>query len=354
MFYLLILEVDIRGTRIFFDLHSDIGDQMNDEHEIGGYFELERFSGSTYHDNAIALNCGRGCLAYLVELRRIKRIWIPDYICGSVSSLLLREGVEVLTYSIGPNMLPDSNSFSVSEDEWMLLMDYYGQLRKEDVDKALDISKGKLIVDETQGFFRYPWQGADTFYTCRKWFGVADGAYLVTADGTQLARELTRDESFDRMGFLLGRLERTASDFFDESTKNNEFFASEPARSMSLVTENLLRAVNYDEVKTKRDANWDILDNAFSDINKLSLHKPNGAFMYPLMVEDAQKIRRELIKKKIYVPCLWPDVLNFSDKESIANHFAQDILPLPLDQRYGSLEMLRVINEFKEISRKGI
>ena len=34
--------------------------------EIGGYLELERFSGSLYHDNALALSSGRACLAYLI------------------------------------------------------------------------------------------------------------------------------------------------------------------------------------------------------------------------------------------------------------------------------------------------
>lgn len=35
--------------------------------EIGGYIEFENFRGrGEYYENAIALNCGRNCLAYLL------------------------------------------------------------------------------------------------------------------------------------------------------------------------------------------------------------------------------------------------------------------------------------------------
>lgn len=140
--------------------------------EIGGYLELERFGGRPYHEGAVALNSGRGCLAYLVELRGIRTVWLPDLMCGSVPALFRREGVEVRTYPVGRDLLPDYGAFRVGGGEWMLLMDYYGQLRAADVEAALGASDGRLVVDETQGFFRAPWPGADTVYTCRKWLNL--------------------------------------------------------------------------------------------------------------------------------------------------------------------------------------
>ncbi len=307
--------------------------------EIGGYLELERFSGKPYHEEAVALNSGRGCLAYLVELREIRRMRVPDWLCASVPALLRREGVEVITYPVGFDLLPDYSAFELGADEWMLLVDYYGQLCGEDVARALTASGGRLLVDETQGFFRESWEGVDTLYTCRKWFGVADGAYLATGDGARLDRELPRDESHARMGFVLGRFERSASEFFAEATANNDLFAEEPAKFMSPITENLLRAIDYEAVKAKRDANWDVLADALSGINELELRKPDGAFMYPLMVEGAQEIRKRLIKERIYVPCLWPNVLLECTEDSPARSLSESVLPLPLDQRYGSEEM---------------
>lgn len=305
--------------------------------EIGGYLELERFSGEPYHKEAIALNSGRGCFAYLAELREIRRIWIPDLMCGSVPALFRREGVEVLTYPVGTDLLPDYAQFEVSDGEWMLLADHYGQLRGEDVFRALSASCGNLVVDESQGFFRAPWEGADTVYTCRKWFGVADGAYLATADGARLARELPRDESRGRMGFVLGRFECPASEFYAEASENNALFAGEPAKAMSPITENLLRAIDYRKARERRDSNWDVLHAALSEANGLRLRKPEGAFMYPFMTDGAQRIREKLIQERIYVPLLWPDVAGGA--EGAAGCVSRSVLPLPLDQRYGEREM---------------
>lgn len=306
--------------------------------EIGGYFELERFHGELYHKDAIALNCGRGCLSYLVALRGIESIWIPDWICGSVPALFRREGVKVKVYRVGRTMLPDYD-FSVVDGDWMLLADYYGQLRAEDVRCATAHSHGRLIVDETQGFFRAPWHDADTLYTCRKWFGVADGGYLVTADGMSLARELPRDESHARMGFVLGRFERPAGEFFSESRENNHLLSSERVKTMSPITENILRAVDYSGVAERRRENWRILADALGASNALSLDQPEVPFMYPYMTEGAQDIRRRLIEDGVFVPMLWPELPEGLPEGSLARSLSESILPLPVDQRYGEEEM---------------
>lgn len=306
--------------------------------EIGGYLELERFGGRPYHEGAVALNSGRGCLAYLVELRGMRTVWLPDLMCGSVPALFQREGVEVRTYPVGRDLLPDYGAFRVGGGEWMLLMDYYGQLTAGDVEEALGVSGGRLVVDETQGFFRTPWPGADTVYTCRKWFGVPDGGYLATSDGARLGRALPRDESHGRMGYLLGRFERPASEFFSEAGENNDLFATEPAKAMSPITENILRAVDYGAARRMRDGNWGVLESRLSGINGIGLHRPDGAFMYPLYLgERAQEVRRALIAESVYVPVLWPDVERGCGVWSV--RYAEGILPLPLDQRYGENDM---------------
>lgn len=309
---------------------------------IGGYLELERFSGESYHQNAVALNCGRGALAYEVELRGIKRVWLPDYMCDSVPNLFVREGVDVRTYTIGEDLLP-VYGFDIKDGDWMLLCDYYGQLRLEDVNCALEASNGRLIVDETQGFFRSPWEGADTCYSCRKWFGVADGGYLATGDGARLARELTRDESHGRMTHVLGRAERPSSEFYADASANNNFFANEPARLMSPITENLLRAVDYEATREARIANWSRLDAVLGGSNLLDVRRPEGPFMYPYLVEDADGVRQRMATEGVFVPTLWPNVLEDYTPDTVACRYAKDILPLPIDQRYGAEEMDRVL-----------
>ncbi len=312
--------------------------------EIGGYLELERFAGEPFHPDAIALNSGRGCLAYLIELRHIGTVWLPDFMCDSVYGLFEREGVHVRRYPINASLLPDYPSFDMKDGDWLLLMDYYGQLQPGEVDRASEVSCGNLIVDETQGFFRKPWGNADTTYTCRKWFGVPDGAYLCTKDGVRLPRDLERDESFNRMGFVVGRFERTASEFYDLASANNALFSQEPAKAMSSLTENLLNAVDYSQVLMRRRRNWAHLAQRLEVSNLLGLSEPWGPFMYPYKVDDAGDVRSRLAREGVFVPMLWPNVAVDDGVGPVAHDCASNILPLPIDQRY-DLEDMEVLVE---------
>ena len=315
---------------------------MSARREIGGYLELERFSGSMLHEGDVALNCGRACLEYLAELRGIRAVRLPDFLCSSVPNLCRRVGVEVRTYQVSEGFKPACD-FEMAEGEWLYLVDYYGQLSKADVDAAVAISGGRLIVDESQGYYRDPWEGADTLYTCRKWFGVADGAFLHTHDGRRLDRELPRAESFDKMGFVLGRFERPAGEFFAESKDNHARFADEPMAGMSALTENLLHAVDYGAAKERRLANWTALDSMLGSSNRLSLAVPEAPFMYPYMAPDAEDVRGRMAAEGVFVPTLWPNVPGDVAAGPIAIDLANDILPLPVDQRYGADDMERVL-----------
>jgi len=42
--------------------------------EIGGYIELDTYTGAMLHEKAIALNCGRGALEYLCEAKMIRKL----------------------------------------------------------------------------------------------------------------------------------------------------------------------------------------------------------------------------------------------------------------------------------------
>ena len=62
------------------------------EKEIGVYFELETFSGTEYYSNLIPLNNARNALAYVLKARKIKKIYLPHFLCDSVAKVCEREG----------------------------------------------------------------------------------------------------------------------------------------------------------------------------------------------------------------------------------------------------------------------
>ena len=117
---------------------------------------------------------------------------------------------------------------------------------------------------------------------------------------------------------------------------------------MSELTKNLLHAVDYDRVKTKRTENFRLLHEGLGSVNCLNLRVTEGAYAYPLMLPEGQKIRKKLIEQKIFVPMLWPNVPEQQPADSEACKLAEQVLPLPCDQRYGTEEMAFIIKAVRD------
>jgi hypothetical protein len=297
--------------------------------EIGGYLELDRYNGSIFHEGAVALNCGRNCLAYLIKTKKIKKLYLPYFCCDSVAQPCRKYGVEIERYHIDVDFRPVFDKV-LETDEWLYIVNFYGQINNDEV-KAWKKQFGRVILDNAQAYFQKPVYGVDTIYTCRKFFGVADGAFMYTQDRPE---GLERDESFNRMRFVLGRFERTAGEFYKESADNNEFFTNEPVKLMSKLTDNFLRGIDYFAVEKRRTENFSYLHKRLRDKNKLHLTIPTGAYMYPFYCENGAMVRKSLQTKKIFIPILWPDVLDICKPDTLEYDHAMNILPLPVDQRY--------------------
>ncbi len=313
--------------------------------EIGGYLELEKCPCSSIHPGAIALDCGRNCLKYLIEARGITSIWLPDLLCGTVAQACRQEGICVHIYHIGADFEPLWDLELTGQDH-LYLVDHYGQLDSACVEKAKELSGGRLIIDETEALFRDPWPGIDTIYSVRKFFGVPDGAYLVT--DAHLSRALPQSESFDHMSHVLGRFERTASEFFADSRANNERFAHGPLAAMSKLTKQLISSIDIERAKARRAANYNYLFEELEKYNTLHLKQAPLSLAYPLYVSDGPAARAALAQRGIYIPTLWSEVLSDGHAGPIASDHARNILPLPTDQRYTICEMDRMLDALRD------
>lgn len=313
--------------------------------EYGGYFELETFEGSVFHDDAVALNTGRNALGYVLEARGIERILLPDYLCNSVVEVCERFGVPVSRYpinrSLRPVELPD-----VRSGEWLYVVNYFGQL-SDDEQLSLAQSYPRLIIDNTQSFFTRPLPDVDTLYTCRKFFGVADGAFLYTT--IELSRELHTDTSAGSMEHVLGRFENHASLFHARYRESEKRLKGRPLAQMSRVTHNLLRAVDYERVSERRRVNFGVLHDRLGARNLLAdVVADAGPYHYPLLVENGEQVLPQLHQRGVFAPRLWPNVLTDVDAGSTARDLARNIIPVPVDQRYTSEDMTIVADLVEE------
>jgi len=307
---------------------------------IGGYFSLELPLREEYHKGALRLNTGRNCLEYILRSREYKKVYIPYYTCEVILEPFKKTGTEYEYYHINSE-LELLSDISVGKDEALLYTNYYG-LKQRYVEYLVERYGNQLIVDNTQAFYAKPFEGIDTFYTCRKFFGVPDGAYLYC--DKVLDEYIKQDYSYDRMTHLMKRIDLSAGEGYKDFRKADDGLDNQPILRMSKLTERLMQSIDYDDVAKKRRANFMQLHNALCDSNRLNLPLDNDSvsMVYPYMVSQ-EGLREKLIENKIFVARYWPNVLDWKEKGSIEYQLTEQMLPLPIDQRYGEEEMNRII-----------
>lgn len=315
--------------------------------EIGGYFGLDENRGREYYSNALAFNTARNCLRFLIRHHGIKQIAIPDYNCEAVEGAIQKEDCDYYFYSVGRDLKPDISK--VGESDWLYIVNYYGQ-NSEFIDAVINAHKN-VIVDNVQAFFCKPFKGADNIYTCRKFFGVSDGAYILPQDNSMLQEyeQLEADRSGKRLGAVLGRYEDNAGSHFKEYQELEEGLDNLPIRKMSYITHWLLRSIDYEHVMSVRNSNFSFLREKLNCINEIDVRNNVGPYVYPLLIKNGSNIRKKLIEKKIFISTLWPNVVRLCGEDSDAFYLASNLLPIPCDQRYGIDDMKYIVEVIEQV-----
>lgn len=313
---------------------------------IGGYFSLELPLREEYHKDAIKLNTGRNCLEYILRARGYKKVYVPYYTCEALMEPINKLCIPHEFYHVDIH-LEIRDHFTLKADEALLYTNYFG-LKQHYVEQLAEKVGQRLIVDNTQAFYAKPIQGIDTFYTCRKFFGVADGAYLYT--DKLLDEELEQDESFDRMAHLLKRIDLSAEKGFNDFRKADDGLDNQPIRKMSKLTQRIMQSVDNEAAAQQRRANFETLHNALGKENNLELPLEADAvpMVYPYLV-PVKDLREKLIENKIFVARYWPNVLDWCKEDELEYLLTCQMQPLPVDQRYGEGEINYIIRIIQEL-----
>lgn len=303
---------------------------------IGGYFSLELPLREEYHKDAIRLNTGRNCLEYILRVRGYKKVYVPYYTCEAVMEPINKLGIPYEFYHINIH-LELRDRFTLKADEALLYTNYFG-LKQRYVEQLAEKFGYRLIVDNTQAFYAKPLNGIDTFYTCRKFFGVADGAYLYT--DKLLEDEFEQDESWNRMTHLLKRIDLSAEQGFVDFRRADDGLDNQPIRKMSKLTQRIMESIDYKAVALQRRTNYMLLQKALGNLNQLNLPLEDDAvpMVYPYMSYD-QHLRERLIANSIFVARYWPNVLEWTNEDTLEYQLTLQAQHLPIDQRYSEHEI---------------
>ena len=306
---------------------------------IGGYFELELNKGNEYHSDSLHLNTGRNCLEYILRAKGYKTIYIPHYMCEVLLEPIKKLKINYKFYHIDSNLDPLFNKH-LKKHEALLYINYFGI--KQRAIFLLNEKVENLIVDNAHAFFDKPPGNADAFYSVRKFFGVSDGAYLYT--NKFLEQSFKQDISFNRIQHLVKRIDLGAEAGYCDFKINDVSLINQPIMQMSRLTEALLCNIDYAKAQASRKNNFLFLHEKLQALNKLKIDTAilKAPMVYPLL-SNILGLREELLEQKVFVATYWPNVLKDMDADEVEYQIAKNIIPLPIDQRYGKTELERII-----------
>ena len=316
---------------------------------IGGFLPLELApGGERYHAQAAALTSGRACWHVVLRTCRPSRVHLPFYVCDAVLQPLRATATPFAFYRIDQLFRPDPDD-EAAAGELMLVVNYFGILT-DTVEALAGQRRDRLVVDDTQAFFRRGTPEAWSFNSARKFFGVPDGAFLYgPASGVD---RLPPSASGD-CDHLLARLAGDDQTAWEQFKAHEARIDVEP-RAMSPVSARLLAAADMVRACCRRRVNFAALHRRLGSMNTIPLSDQmghDGPMCYPFL-PDHDVDRPALHRLGVFVPVFWPEVHDRPeagfDRERL---LARRLLPLPIDHRYGSDDMTRVADAVVQVLR---
>lgn len=323
------------------------------------------------------LSSGRQAIRYcLRDLGAVpKRALLPEYTCASVIQAFVQEGYQLAFYPLDRDLRMTSSQLigeARKQEAGVLLFHPYFGFDSLDMDQAFPEDL-VVIHDASQSFasgLTYP--GVDyRMVSIRKWGPFSDGGFCGKWRGSFGDRDpLPADGEVNRLvqeayglkaAYIEGGQGDKASylDLYRQALRllsgREGLYAMDPqARELYL---------NYDweAMGEKRRANYQALLDypRWPDLGELifpCLDREDLVPLYfPFYVGEGKRdqLQAFLIGRDIYAPVIWP-CPDYLTKRGVSPQVAriyQEILVLPIDQRYGDQDMERIhkaLDDYRE------
>lgn len=313
---------------------------------LGGYIGLELpDNNDSWLSKALKFNSARAAFASLVEQIEARSVWLPRYLCDTMSAILSGRGVELKFYDL-TERFEIKEHLRVDEGSIVLFVNYFGVCSRQAQDVIDKYGADSAVIDNSQALFDEPFDALATIYSPRKFFGLPDGG-LLFSDDPRIKQPVGRDNTSEsRMGHLISRLTNSPEKAYKKYLEAEQAIADLPVLGMSELTERLLCAVDYEAAKNTRTWNARYLHSHLGKYNQLDLNFDDitAPLCYPFLPNVGAAKRAELIANRVFLPCYWPEVLTRVEEGSFEWELVTNGLFLPCDQRYTKHEMDRLVH----------
>lgn len=288
-------------------------------------------------------------LKFLQREKSVKRVLLPDYLCGSVLIPIKALGLDFEFYPINDELKLEATKFSkkYQKGDAVLIINYFGLQDIADsiaTVRSLD-EKAIIMEDDVQAYYEFKKPLGDVdfkFTSLRKTFAVPDGGLVKTH------YELHRVESPNTFGqykaaaaLLKSMREGNFNDkiYLEMFEKGEDLIDGELEYGMSRIAEKLYGALDEEHVKISRLNNARYLVEELSKIGIspiLPLTDNHVPLFIPIYLENRNEVRRKMFQHEVFCPVHWPlEGMDVKKGKEMVEHE----LSLIIDQRYGEKDL---------------
>lgn len=318
------------------------------EKEYGGFLPLELNlkdkNTKSYYDNynIYSFNTVKASISLIKQDLGSEEIYVPYYLCPNVIAEIEKNFSVIHFYNINNNLLPKINNL---ENKIVYIVNYFGVMDNS-LKRFVYSNKNTIfIIDNAHSFYCKPIISNNVYnlYSCKKFFGVPDGGYLITKKIMHTPYKDSFSNSISN--YLIKSLEEGTNSCYKDK-KEVDSYINNNYSGISVFSKKLMEKINYKKIKRIRHRNFKIYQKAFKKINHIKCEKKSIPYVYPLNV--GINIKNELINQKIYVPTLW-NMNENEDKIKFETFLKNNTIFLPLDQRYDVNDIEFIIAVVKEL-----
>lgn len=320
---------------------------------IGGYFSLERGNGKGLPllEVATKYQSARTAMATVLEIVKPKTVWVPHYICAAVTEMLSSKGLKTQGYALCDGFGVPSD-LALEAADWLVCVDYFGISGAACDDAIARYGRERILVDASQSLFHRPRPGVTTVYSVRKFVGVPDGGLIIGPHILPVPTMADEAASITRSQHLLTRASGQILKGYTQFQNAEASLSGPESQAMSTLTTHMLAAIDFDQVRHQRVANFSNLATALRDqgFNIPALPHDAVPLCCPVCDVDGKRMQQKLLSQNIFTPTYWSDTA-LPEDDNVGFALRDRTVYLPCDQRYGAAEMARIartLQSFKE------
>lgn len=339
---------------------------------IGGEFAIDINSLSSNNtniksdiSNEILYSSGR-CALYMIlkdieiELGKKTKIFIPNYLCDSITKTIIDAGWYYRFYSIDTDLYPNLNDLlkqaKDNSNNIFLLINYFGivSLTQTVLKIKKEISGAIIIIDNVQAFYEPTIDMADyTFTSYRKWFPCPDGAKVIKRNNASMQETSFKyNNTFSQYKFSGNHL-KIFSEYLDDNIslellkKGEDILEKEYLCRCSKITTALFPLLDLEEIARLRKNNAKLLHEHLNQISIPHAYDENSVPLFiPIFIENRDIVKKRFFENNVFTPIHWPFR---NEKISGNSELYNTELSLICDQRYDEEDMILQINVLKQI-----